>query len=226
MTYNIPDYGETQPYEYKEGFTYAKERRDGSMMPNEYLYKRGRDFDWSYYKEDTTIQKGIVNGFVSEYEKFRRTGRGLYICSKTKGSGKTLLACCLANEIIEKYSAVVKFCSVIDYIEFVKDKNDEAKEMVNSFKKCGLLVVDDIGVQTEKQDWIINSIFSLVDYRYRENLPTIYTSNLPIEKASSDDRIQSRIYKMSIPVCIPEVLVRMLLADENNKQFLKEILKN
>ena len=226
VTYNIPNYGITQPYLYDGRISYAKERRTSSMMPKEFAFKFGKNFDWSYYQEDVTIQKRLVNSFVSKYDGYRNTGRGLYIYSKTKGSGKTLLACCLANEIMERYNAVVKFCSVIDYLDLIKDKSAEAKETIDSLKKCGLLIFDDIGVQTEKQEWISNSLLSLIDYRCRNNHPIIYTSNLEIEKASSDDRVQSRIYGCSIPICIPETPVRKILADKNNTEFIKEILQN
>ena len=194
VTFDVPGYGETQPFWYDEKTSYAQMRRSRSGMPKEYTYKRGKDFNWDYYRDDTNPQKNIANAFISRYEEFRRSGRGLYIYSATKGSGKTLLACCLANEVMERYNAVVKFVQVLDYIDLIKRKDEDADMERHSLKRCGLLILDDVGVQTEKQEWINNALFSLVDERYRNMLPTLYTSNVPIEKASGDDRIQSRIY--------------------------------
>ena len=37
------------------------ERRDRSLMPLEYVYKVGKDFDWSKYREDVSAQKKIAN---------------------------------------------------------------------------------------------------------------------------------------------------------------------
>ena len=166
----------------------------------------------------------ITNAFISRYEEFRRSGRGLYIYSATKGSGKTLLACCLANEVMERYNAVVKFVQVLDYIDLIKRKDEDADMERHSLKRCGLLILDDVGVQTEKQEWINNAIFSLIDERYRNLLPTLYTSNVPIEKASGDDRIQSRIYGTSIPMLLPEISVRDQLADKYRDEFLRTVL--
>lgn len=93
-------------------------------MPKEYVYKRGKDFKWDCYGgSDTGAQKNIANAFIARYPEFRKSGRGLYIHSRTKGSGKTLLACCLANEVMEKYDAVVKFIQVLDWIDLVKKKD-------------------------------------------------------------------------------------------------------
>ena len=69
-------------------------RRVRSGMPVEYMSKDGKDFDWGQYSEDVEIQKRIANAFVYSFATFRKQGRGLYIYSSTKGSGKTLLACC------------------------------------------------------------------------------------------------------------------------------------
>lgn len=231
VVYDIPGYGITQPYWYDDRTSYADSRRARSGMPAEYVYKRGQHFRWDYYGtgEEIEMLKKIANSFVDRYQEFRRSGRGLYICSRTKGSGKTLLACCLANEVMEKYNAVVKFMQVLDYIELIKKKGDgaeAAEEQKRSLKECSLLILDDMGVQTEKQEWINNALFSLIDERYRNMLPTIYTSNLPMERASGDDRIQSRIYGTSVPLLLPEVSIRDRLADQYRDEFLRMVLNS
>ena len=50
---------------------------------------------------------------------FQREGRGLYFYSDTKGSGKTMIACAVANEILKTHDISVKFTSVTDYIEHI-----------------------------------------------------------------------------------------------------------
>lgn len=224
VIFDVPGYGETQPYWFDENTSYAQLRRSRSGMPKEYTYKRGKDFNWGFYRDDTAPQKSIANAFISRYEEFRRSGRGLYIYSQTKGSGKTLLACCLANEVMERYNAVVKFVQVLDYIDLIKRKDEEADDERIGLRRCGLLILDDIGVQTEKQEWINNALFSLIDERYRNLLPTIYTSNTPMERASGDDRIQSRIYGTSVPLLLPEVSIRDRLADQYRDEFLRTVL--
>ncbi len=194
-------------------------------MPKEYVYKTAAHFDWAQYGEDVTAQKKIANAFVKRFDTFRKQGRGLYIYSATKGSGKTMLACCIANEVLKKIDIPVKFISMPEYIETVKDKSEGAKEKIKSVLEAALLIVDDIGATTEDREWISNAIFRLVNRRHEDLLPTIYTSNVPIEKLKTDDRIVSRIYEDSVPVIMPEVSIRQKKADKDRSKFLRQVLE-
>ena len=201
------------------------ERRDRSLMPLEYVYKVGKDFDWSKYREDVSAQKKIANVFVTQFEKFRSEGRGLYITSETRGSGKTMLACCLANEVLKKHDLSVKFINVTDYIELVKQKDDWSREKRDSIMDAGLLILDDVGAQVENKEWISTALFRLIDSRYRNHYPTIFTSNVRMDELKTDGRISDRIYAVSVPVVLPEVAVRKQLADAFTKDFLNQVMK-
>lgn len=62
---------------------------------------------------------GETNAFVKRFDMFRKHGSGLYIYSDTKGSGKTMLACCIVNEVLKEFDIPVKFISMPEYIELV-----------------------------------------------------------------------------------------------------------
>lgn len=226
VTYELENYGETQPFWYSDGTVQGTEvRRNQSMIPPEYVYKRAKDFQWDIYGENIDLQKQIVNAFIVNFEEFARQGRGLYIYSATKGSGKTMLSCCLCNEIIEKYGIPVKFITVPDFVELIKDsKKEESKEKADSLYHTRLLVLDDIGAQTGKQEWIDNALFRLIDYRKREFLPTIFTSNCDSEKLKMDDRTVDRIVSLSTDVKIPECQIRRKKAMDLNVKFIKDLL--
>ena len=85
--------------------------------------------------------------------------------------------------------------------------------------------MDDIGVQVENKDWIAAALFRLIDRRYTNHLPTIFTSNVQREELKMDSRISQRIYSMTVPVIMPEVNVRKLIADENTKVFLGRVMQ-
>lgn len=201
------------------------ERRKRSGMPLEYEYCTGKSIDWEYYPEDTTTQKKIVNSFVVNFEKFQREGRGLYFYSDTKGSGKTMIACAVANEILRTHDISVKFVGVTDYIELVKAKDDTSREKVNSMLEAGLLILDDVGAQVENKDWITTALFRLIDRRYTNHYPTIFTSNVRMEDLKTDSRISERIYSRSVPVMMPEVNVRKQIADSQTKEFIQTVLQ-
>ena len=227
-TYNLDNYGETQDFWYP-GNAIASEaverRKSRSMMPVEYVYKRGSDFNWTSYNEPVETQKKIANAFVEKFPEFRKEGRGLYICSKTKGSGKTMLACCIANEIMNRQDISVKFVSVLEYLELVKGKTDQEKEILDSIFDCSLLILDDIGAEVTAKDWVNNAVFRLVDRRNTNMLPTIYTSNYEMDDLPCDERTVNRIYGHSIPVLMPEFSVRRAKAKKATGEFLKRILQ-
>ena len=228
IDYEIENYGETNSFFASDGQildTQIDSRRARSGMPKEYAYKTGKDFGWSRYGEDVQFQKNVTNAFVGRFDEFRKQGRGLYIYSKTKGSGKTMLACCITNEVLKRQDIPVKFISMPEYIELVRDKNEGARERVQALMDAVLLVVDDIGTTSDDKEWISNSIFRLVNRRHENLLPTIYTSNVPILELKCDERITSRIYEDAISIAMPEISIRREKADQDHKEFLEKVMK-
>ena len=226
-SYNLDGYGVTQDYFVPDGTVLdAKtiQRKSRSMMPLEYVYKSAKDFKWDMYCEDVDTQKKIANVFVVKFQEFKKQGRGLFISSKTKGSGKTFLACCIANEVLKNHDISAKFVTVPDYLEIVKDK--DKKDLISEILNCSLLILDDIGVETDKQEWINNALFRLVDSRKNRMLPTIYTSNYAMDKLPGEERITERVIECSVPLVMPEQNIRRKKAEEKTKDFLQEVMKD
>ena len=197
-------------------------RKIRAMMPFEFLDVRAKDFQWSRYQGDVTVAKEMVNRYILHYEKLRNKGMGLYIYSGTKGSGKTMLACCLLNEITKRYKGVVKFVNILDFLEMTKKGFSGDDEDVNNIRHAGLLVVDDIGVQMSKE-WIATVLYSLVNDRYVNRLPTIYTSNIPVNRLKMDDRITDRIESTTYSVQLPEESIRKAMREQQKQKLLQEI---
>lgn len=229
IKYLIPGYGETADYYVPDNTmltTQIEERRGRSGMPKEFVYTQGNHFKWDKYGEDVEPQKKIANNFVLQFDKFRKEGRGLYISSNTKGSGKTMLACCIANEILKRNkfnNLSVKYTSITEYIELVSRRSEESKEILDSLLDASLLIVDDIGAVNDEKGWMSNAIFRLVNRRHENLLPTIYTSNLEISELKCGERTSSRIYEDTYPIMMPEVSIRKIKADESKQKFLSEI---
>lgn len=231
LTAQLEGYGITQPF-YEPGSVVLTgqidERRNNSGMPTKYMSKTGKDFKFDIYGEDTTTQKALCNAYIQNFKSGIR-GTGLYIYSETPGSGKTFLTCCIGNEILKRQDISLKFITMIDFIElsFKASKVEDDWDKLKAIKEATLLILDDIGANNTKTS-IDNALFSLVDYRNKNNLPTIYTSNLSKEglKEKFNDRVVSRIFDNTIPLAMPERSIR----DEQSKKMvekrLTEILSN
>lgn len=216
-TVMIPDYG---PAEFYSAISHDYSNiYNATGEPVAYMSKRIEDFDWNIYGQDTSAQRKTCEAYMHKFMDFRMTGYGLYIYSRVRGSGKTLLACCIANEIVRHTGMKIKFISITDYIQKIKDKED-----VSTYRDADFLVLDDFGCQAEDKDWIREVCFSLVDHRHARGLSTIYTSNVDIDHCSKDTRITDRIGEISAPVRMPEVPVRRNQAKKHLDEFMREVL--
>lgn len=126
--------------------------------------------------------------------------------------GKTILACqMMLQEQKNVYlrngpkdaSDLCKFVSVPDLYEEIKatfnpDSNNSTQDVLNSYCNTRLLVLDDFGT-IKPTDWVLQTLYQIINYRYDYLKTTIVTSNhsLPeIAKILGDDRITSRIDRM------------------------------
>lgn len=223
--YDIEQYGEATfsgDHKIKNGDF----RRARSLMPFEYIDKAAKDFDWDIYGRVVPENgRKMSIAFVVNFQKFQSAGKGLYLYSGTRGSGKTLLACCLVNEVVNRYDLSVKFISILDYLELTKKGYSSAadKEEKDSIMRSTILVLDDIGVEVSK-DWVNTTLYHLINFRYSNKLMTIVTSNCSIETLKIDDRIKDRLNAMCIPLHMPEISIRSKKASEENMEFLNSVM--
>lgn len=197
-------------------------RKVRAMIPFEFINLTGKDFVWDKYRGDIKGARDMVNKYILKYQQFKEKGIGLYIYSGTKGSGKTMLSCCLINEIAKRHVGSVKFVNILDFLEMPKKGFDGKDEDVKAIYQASLLVVDDIGVQMSKE-WIDTVLYRLINERYVNRLPTIYTSNIPIEHLKMDDRIIDRIESTTFSVRLPEESIRRDTRQQEKSKLLKEI---
>lgn len=118
--------------------------------------------------------------------------------------GKTLAASdCLMKFLrysyVNKLDKKVKFISFPELImEFKstfdsKDKNEST--ILDEYCSYDLLVLDEFGLMV-MSDWLFNLLYILINKRYEDMKPTIYTSNISLRKMMgkiNDERIPRRI---------------------------------
>lgn len=231
-----PPYGYEKDYGYTHtvahhcecsGKASSEYRRSRSLLPKEFINKQGKDFNWNLYGCDTDYPKSIVNDFIMNFYDFEKKGFGLYIYSKTKGSGKTMLSCCIANELMERVDMPVKFVTILDFMDIVKKnyKNDDFNEDIKALYKARLLILDDLGVEIKKEHTDMK-LYQLINERCNNQLSTIITSNLKLDELKLDERTVDRIEKMGMVVELPNVPIRRYKAEEEKKKFLSRNRKS
>ncbi|WP_228379019.1 MULTISPECIES: ATP-binding protein [Thermoanaerobacter] len=143
------------------------------------------------------------------------------------GTGKSFLAFCIANKLIENLVPVIAI-STIGLLNRIKQtyKNyseEEEVEIINILRNASLLVLDDLGAENNN-DWAREKLYEIIDSRYRDGKPMIVTTNLTLtqlkEKLTGWDgvaRTYDRLIEMCYPVEIKGTSKRVKAANEKTK---------
>ncbi len=112
------------------------------------------------------------------------------------GCGKTHLAAAAVNHRIAVLERPAIFVVVPDFLDYLRaafnPRNETAsEEYFQRIKSIEFLVLDDLGVE-HSTPWVNETLFQLVNYRYNNQLPTIFTSNAEAEDV--EPRIRSRMF--------------------------------
>lgn len=168
---------------------------------------------WEYtfenYQGKETQSLIVSKNFVKDYELMKKENIG-FLFYGSVGSGKTYLACCIANSLIEQYQISVKirnFAQIINELQkggFDLDKNAYIESLVNT----SVLILDDLGIERDTS-YAKEQVYNIVNNRYLKQKPTIFTTNLSYDtiQNSKDSVEYQRIYSRIIEMCIPVMVV-------------------
>lgn len=165
----------------KVGYENLKEQRNliqSLYMPKEILSASIDTIDIDKQRQPVIYE--MLN-FLKEAKK-GLPRKGIYF-SGPFGVGKTYFLGALANEL----KKLNKSSMLIYMPEFVREmkssiKDDSINEKINYFKNTDVLMLDDIGAETQSA-WFRDEILgSILQFRMMENLPVFFTSNYSLEQ--------------------------------------------
>lgn len=117
------------------------------------------------------------------------------------GSGKTFLAASIANALLEKERKLL-FLVVPDLLDELKAsfsfKNETSEfDLLDIARTVPILILDDLGAHNYT-DWTRNRIYSILNFRMNEQLPTVITTNLDFNEIETylGERTCSRLLQM------------------------------
>ena len=136
---------------------------------------------------------------VKAARRFAATPDGWLVFSGPNGCGKTHLAAAIAGACIETGCAAL-FMVVPDLLDHLRaayqpDSELGYDELFELLKSAPVLVLDDLGVQSATP-WAQEKLFQLVNHRYNARIPTIFTTNLPLD--AFDARLRARLTDESL----------------------------
>lgn len=204
------------------------ERRleDRTGIPPQFHDTTLERFGFDSYGQNMERPKTLVHNYFARYTELAKTGKGLYLWSKTAGSGKTFLACCLARSIEIRYNLQIRFTTIPDYLALVADsykRQQGTQDESEIYRICPLLVLDDIGAQ-RSGEWQQQELFRIVNDRLNTGNITFFTANMPPEKLNVDYRTIDRIRKAAVVLQMPKESIRLKKAREEQERFVERML--
>ena len=184
----------------------AAEKRRRHLDTVEELKRRGFTDptmrDWTFENDNgRNPQAGIARRYVEHWEDMRADNIGCLFWGGV-GTGKSYLAGCIANALMEKEIPVhmTNFALILnDLAASFENRN----EYISRLCRYPLLILDDFGME-RGTEYGLEQVFNVIDSRYRSGKPLIVTTNLTLDDLRNpEDTAHSRIYDRLISMCVP-----------------------
>jgi DNA replication protein DnaC len=157
---------------------------------------------------------GISQRYVEHFQTMYKRGKGLIFSGGT-GTGKSFMAACIANALIDKGFK----CLVTSFPRIINELSGmfEGKQAyINDLNRYALLVIDDLAVE-RNTDYTAEIVQNVIDSRYRSGLPLIVTTNLSISEIMQPTDIRKqRLFSRLKEMCLP---IEVTGQDRREKKF-------
>ena len=158
--------------------------------------------EWRFDTAEDTENIQRAKKYVKNWEKVRANNLGLLLWGNV-GTGKSFLAACIANALIEAGVPVLmtNFSKILNQMGGFY--SEERCSYIASFSQFPLLIIDDLGIE-RGTEYALEQVYAVIDERYKSGLPLIITTNLSIhELHNPEDEAHARIFSRVLEMCTP-----------------------
>jgi len=144
-------------------------------------------YNKAVFKPKTDIQNEVAEYFIENFTKrILETSTDVLLFGSI-GTGKTYLSCAFAIDVIYTKQIRIKYITEYELLSLYFEKE---YKLFKKFKESEILILDEIGKRV-LTDWQRIQLEELLSYRYNEQLPTVYITNL--EQKTFRDFLGSRL---------------------------------
>ena len=161
----------------------AAEKRRRHLDTVEELKRRGFTDptmrDWTFENDNgRNPQTGLARRYVEHWEDMRTDNIGCLFWGGV-GTGKSYLAGCIANALMEK-EIPVRMTNFALILNDLAASFEGRNEYISRLCRYPLLILDDFGME-RGTEYGLEQVFNVIDSRYRSGKPLIVTTNLTLD---------------------------------------------
>ena len=159
--------------------------------------------------------------YVEQWQTMRSENLGLLLWGGV-GTGKTFLAGCIANALMEQ-EVPVRMTNFAHILNELNNSFSGRNEVVDRLCRYPLLIIDDFGME-RSTEYALEQIYNIVDSRYRSRKPLIVTTNLTLDEIRHpQDTAHARIYDRLLEMCVPISCIGVSFRKETAQEKLERL---
>ena len=161
-------------------------QRQGGVSPN-----------YTFARAQPSKAMNACRRYADKWDKMAKKNFGLVLWGGV-GTGKTYAAHAIANELILRDIPVF-----VTSLSRVLNSGFDKSEALRRIREAPLVVFDDLGAE-RSSEYALETVFMMVDERYRAHKPLIVTTNLTHDELKNPrDVDRKRIYDRILGRCVP-----------------------
>lgn len=135
--------------------------------------------------------------YAEHWKEMRDINSGLLLWG-LPGNGKSFAAACIVNALIDKGVP-----AMITSFPRILNAGWDKREIAEQMRYYDLVVIDDLGTE-RSSEYALETVYMVIDERYKAKKPLIVTTNLKVSDMRNPPNIDyQRIYDRILEMCVP-----------------------
>ena len=178
--------------------------------------------NWTFENDNGhSPQMHHAHRYVEQWQTMRAENLGLLLWGSV-GTGKSFLAGCIANALMEQ-EVPVRMTNFARITNELNSSFSGRNAVVDRLCRYPLLIIDDFGME-RGTEYALEQVYNIVDSRYRSQKPLIVTTNLTLDEIRHpQDTAHARIYDRILEMCVPISCIGASLRKENAQKKLESM---
>ena len=178
--------------------------------------------NWTFENDNGhSPQMHHAHRYVEQWQTMRSENLGLLLWGGV-GTGKSFLAGCIANALME-LEVPVRMTNFARIMNELNSSFSGRNAVVDKLCRYPLLIIDDFGME-RGTEYALEQVYNIVDSRYRSQKTLIVTTNLTLDEIRHpQDTAHARIYDRILEMCVPISCIGASLRKENAQKKLESM---